>query len=509
MKTENKNLILFYIGSLFISLLSAYLIWLQTSKYGIGLTPDSIYYLRWSEAISKEGFAFIFYNKSATFPPFYPLLLSSMPAPVHLDSLVAARWFNIILAFLFCFFSLILCRKLTNNILILLISGLFIAASKPINNVFSYAFSEPLFLFLLLLITFSIEKTYYKNLILCGFLSALAILTRYAGVAILPAVCLYIFIQKYELAEKIKKCFCYATIPTLTYLLYITRNYYFTKTLMGSRISSSTGLISNCDRAFSTVVLWFSGRYFFMAAFSLLILGALIWNYKKNFFSYILNCPKIISFSVCFSLVYSAFIIISSTTTAYDLINDRLMSPIFSSVFLMLLLFVLFCLHIIFTAKKDKILAYVMLSMFITCMIFSFANTWKNDVFFKKNNGAGGYASAFWQENKLLEYFKKNKLNPSEKIYTNDIYSFFLADKKIIPSDIPWKKYRNSSKVTSITLENFAIKNPDFENSLLVYFNNNDQPYAFTLTELQIICEMETVVKTIDGSVFRVGKCKK
>ena len=175
----------------------------------------------------------------------------------------------------------------------------------------------------------------------------------------------------------------------------------------------------------------------------------------------------------------------------------------------MLLLFVLFCLHIIFTAKKDKILAYVMLSMFITCMIFSFANTWKNDVFFKKNNGAGGYASAFWQENKLLEYFKKNKLNPSEKIYTNDIYSFFLADKKIIPSDIPWKKYRNSSKVTSITLENFAIKNPDFENSLLVYFNNNDQPYAFTLTELQIICEMETVVKTIDGSVFRVGKCKK
>lgn len=145
----------------------------------------------------------------------------------------------------------------------------------------------------------------------------------------------------------------------------------------------------------------------------------------------------------------------------------------------------------------------------LTCTIFSVANTWNNDVFFRKNNGAGGYASVFWQENKLFEYLRKNKLNPSEKIYTNDIYSFFLVDKNIIPSRIPWKKYRNSSKFTGITLENFAIKNPDFENCLLVYFSNIDQLGMFTLTELQTICEMETVIKTTGGSVFRVGKCKK
>lgn len=509
MKTENKNMILFYIESFLISLLSAYFIWLQTSKYGIGLTPDSTHYLRWSEAISQEGFAFIFYNKSATFPPFYPLLLSFISAPFHIDSLIVAHWFNTILSFCFSFLSISLYRKLTKNFVILFMFGLFIIFSRPINLVFSYAWSEPLFLFLLLLITFSIEKTYYKNLILCGFLSALAILTRYAGVAILPAVCLYIFIQKYELAEKIKKCFCYATIPTLTYIGYLARNYYFTKTLMGQRASSITGLISNCDRAFSTVVLWFSCQYFFITTFFILILGIFVWNYKKELILYISNCQKTVLFSACFSLVYSLFIIISSTTTAYDLINDRLMAPIFLPILLILFLFVLFCLHIISSAKKEKILAYTMLSIFIVCELLSFINTWRKDISFRKDNGAGGYASAFWQENKLLEYFKKNKLNPSEKIYTNDIYSFFLADKKIIPSDIPWKKYRNSNKVTGITLENFAIRNPDFENCLLVYFDKNDQPHMFSLTELQTICEMETVIKTTDGSIVRVGKCKK
>lgn len=491
MKTEIKNSILFYFASFIISLLSVFLIWIQTSKYGINLSPDSTHYLRWSEAISQEGFAFIFNNKSATFPPFYPLLLSFTSAPFHLDSLIAARWFNIILAFFFSFFSLILCRKLTNNILILLISGLFIVASKPINNIFSYAWSEPLFLFLLLLVTFSIEKTDYKNLVLCGFLSALAILTRYAGVAIVPTVCLYIFMQKSELSEKIKKSFCYATIPTLTYIAYLIRNYYFTKTLMGSRATSTSGLISNFDRAFSTITLWFSGQYFFMTAFLLLILGAFIWNYKKDLVIHIINSQKIISFSACFSLVYSAFIIISSTTTAYDLINDRLMSPVFSSVFLMMLLLILFCIHIISSVKKDKILAYLMLSMFITCMIFSLVNTWKNDVFFRKNNGAGGYASTFWQENELVSYLKNQDIiQPADTVFSNEPFALFLVDRKISASRISNLRYS------------------DFERSFLIFFNiPSSLPYSYT--EHKKYCEIEKVTETQGGILYKVGKCKR
>ncbi|MBP5592317.1 glycosyltransferase family 39 protein [bacterium] len=509
MKTENKNLILFYIGSLFISLLSAYFIWLQTSKYGIGLTPDSTIYLSWGATIYQEGFSFVFHNNDATFPPLYPIVLSIISNIFNIDNLIAARWFNIILLFFFSFFSLILCQKSTKNFVILFVFGLLISFSKPLNLVFSYAWSEPLFIFILLLITFSIEKTSYNRLILCGFLSALAILTRYAGVTIVPAVCLYIFMQKNTLVEKVKKCFCYASIPTLTYIIYLIRNYYFTKTLMGPRTSSITGLISNCDRAFSTVTLWFSGQYFFMTAFFILILGIFVWNYKKELILFISNSQKTVIFSACFSLVYSVFIIISSTTTAYDLINDRLMAPVFLPILLILFLFILFSLHIISIVKKEKTLAYTVLSIFIACTLLSFTNTWKKDISFRKDNGAGGYASAFWQENKLLDYLKKNKLNSSKKIYTNNTYSFFLANTKIIPSNIPLKKYRNSQKTTGITLDNFATKNPDFENSILVYFSNIDRPYNFTLNELQTICEMETIIKTVDGSAFRVGKCKK
>ena len=508
MKTETKNLTLFYIGSFLISLLSAYFIWLQTSRYGIGLSPDSVTYLRLSESISKEGLIFIIQNKDATFPPLYPLVLALFSNIFHADHISFARWFNIALSFCFTFLSIFLVRKLTKNLALLFVFGLFISFSRSINLVFSHAWSEPLFIFLLLLITFTIEKTNYKNLILCSFLSTLAILTRYAGVAIVPAVCLYLFIQKNGLPEKVKKCFCYSVIPTSTYIIYLIRNYYFTKTLMGHRAASNTGLISNCDRAFSTVAFWFSpDKYFFMSVFLILILGAFVWNYKEDLISYVLNSQKIVIFSACFSLVYSSFIIISSTTIAYDLINNRLMSPIFLSILLLLFTFILFCTHIVLTAKKREVLAYSMLSIFIVCQLLSFANTWKQDIFSRQKNGAEGYTSTFWQENELLDYIKKHKNDFSATIYSNDPRAFFVINRNIKAKLLPLKKYYNSNETTGITLENLSIKIPDFENSYLVYFNSIRLHESFSLEEFQSVCKMENIVENSDGFIFKVNAC--
>lgn len=506
MKNEIQNLIFFYIAASLISLFSALLIWLQTSKYGIGLSPDSITYLKLADTISEEGLAFILNNPSATFPPFYPTLISFVSTLFNTDSLVAARYFNIVLIFIFSFLSLLLCRKLTKNLLILLVFGLFIVFSKPTNLVFSFAWSEPLFIFIILLITFAVEKTTYKRVILSGVLTSFAILTRYAGVTIVPAVCLYIFIQKSGISEKIKKCFCYATLPTLTYILYLVRNYCFTGTFMGKRASSITGFISNCDRAVLTVVLWLSNSYYFIIFAAFFVLGAFVWNYRQELKKYVFDSPQIIKFSACYFLIYFIFITVTSTTTAYDLINDRLMSPVFLSTFLLVAYFIVFDFNL---QSNNKILKYSILAIFFICFIMSFAKTTFKDINSRKNNGAGDYASALWQENELLNYFKKHQDIFSGVVYTNDTYSFFLIDRTLKPQNIPLKKARNSSDFTGITLENLATKLPDFENSYLAYFNESNIPESFTLAELQSICHMETMLETTNASLFRVGKCKK
>ena len=113
MKTETKDLILFHTGSFLLSLLAGYLIWLQTSKYGIAISPDSTTYIRWAETISKEGWDFVINNKNSTFPPFYPMVLSLVSTLFHHDILIVTRWLNIVLFSVVSFLSLILCRKLT------------------------------------------------------------------------------------------------------------------------------------------------------------------------------------------------------------------------------------------------------------------------------------------------------------------------------------------------------------------------------------------------------------
>ena len=129
MKTENKNLILFYIESFLISLLSAYLIWLQTAKYGIGLDFDP--YPLMAKDILDKGLSSVLYSTQVRWAPLYQFILACLSKFFAIEIISIARWFNIVLILAFSFLSLVLCRKLTKNLVILLVFGLFIAFFIP------------------------------------------------------------------------------------------------------------------------------------------------------------------------------------------------------------------------------------------------------------------------------------------------------------------------------------------------------------------------------------------
>ena len=500
MKTENKNTILFYIGSFLISLLSTYFIWLQTSKYGINLSPDSTVYMKWAQNILDNSINFVITNNDAKWPPLYPITVAVFSKIFQLDPLILARYLNCCLVFLSSLFTILLLKNFSNKLFFSIVFGFFIPFSIPFNFVFSFAWSEPLFIVFLLLITFSIEKTTYKRLILCAFLTSLAILTRYAGIAIVPTVCLYIFTQKSEVHEKVKKCFCYITLPLLTYILYVVRNYFFTGTLMGPRALSNTGLFSNCDRAFFTIVHWFS-PYLFLSAFLLVVAGAYMYiyiskydmNHVSDFVRFFIGIPDLVKFSFCFMLVYSFFIVTTSTTTAYNLIDDRLMSPVFPFALIIAYFIFLFC-HILTPPPNSKTRFWfnILLTLLLLIPLASIGKTIK-DVNYRKNNGMSGYHSIYWQSNELISHLKKsNILTHYGSVFSNEPFALFLVDRKISATPIPSKLIYSN-----------------FMNTILVYFNNTDLPNTFSLNKLQTICETETLVQTIDGSVIKVGECKK
>lgn len=505
MKTENQNSILFYLESFLISFFSAFLIWLQTSKYGIGLDFD--FYPLMAQEISDKGLNSVLYSTQVVFAPLYQFTLACLSKISGSEIIIVARWFNIFLMFLFSFLSMILCRKLTRNLAILFALGLFITFSRPINLFFCHAVSEPLFILFLLIITLSVEQTTYKRLILSGFLTSLAILTRYAGVAIVPSVCLYIFIQKSEISEKIKKCFCYATFPTLIYISYIVRNYYFTGTLMGSRDASNTSFISNCDKAISTVAFWFSASFSFLAIILALFLGAFIWNYRQELLKFFMNIHGTIKFSFCFLVVYSFFIIISTTTTSLASLDDRFMIPVFLPALLIVFSLIVFA-HSL--PNKNKTLVCSLFLIFLICSLGTFAKAVTKDINVRINNGAGGANSTFWRENELTKY-AANNIRPDEYIFANNLLiQYILPEQKFI-SYIPQKICAETSKKpTGITLENLIERYPHFENSYILWFAKGYPKIFFSINELQRVCTIEPILDYPEsGTVFRVGKCKK
>lgn len=488
MNAETKKQILFYIGSFLISLLSLCFIWIQTSKYGVDLSPDSITYMKWAQNILDNGVGFIISNNDAKWPPLYPLIIAIFSKISHVDILSVARHFNCCLIFFTCFLQTLLLKKLSEKRFFSAIAfGLFTPFSIPLNLVYSFAWSEPLFIFLLILIAFSIEKTTYSRLILCGFLSASAILTRYAGVTIVPTVCLVVFMQKNSLTEKIKKCFCYATFPTLIYTIYLVRNYCFTKTLMGPRTTSSTGLILNAARACATIALWFSGRNFFIATLLCFIFAIFVLNHKKQIASHFFKGSNLVIFSINFFVIYFIFIVISSTTTAYDAIDVRLMSPVFPAI--LVILFLAFGSDIFAMAKSR--FYYAGLLLYLLLISLSAVKTIE-DLEYRKSYGIYGYNSVFWQENKLISYLKEsNVIQYSDSIISNDPFALFLVNKKI-------------SAISTHQIQNPICQK--FEGYLFVFFYI---PTSSSSERLLAECEMETITKTPDGSLFRITNHKK
>ena len=182
---------------------------------------------------------------------------------------------------------------------------------------------------------------------------------------------------------------------------------------------------------------------------------------------------------------------------AYDLINDRLMSPVFFSILLIVLQFILF----IDWSDKNKFKKVGVLFVCVLCILSS-SKTALKDLNFSMVNGVGGYQSVAWKESKLVKFLEKNKIYLEGTVYTNDVLPFYLIDKNMKPINILQQKL----KVVDFLDENQNIKN---KNRYLVYFNNRSIPEDFN-NELKTLCEIIVLENDFqNGSVSKIYNCKK
>jgi hypothetical protein len=486
--------------------LAAYLTMRSTSLYGPGLSPDSTTYVGLARDISANGFAFLTENKAVVQPPLYPMALAATSSLAGATIIHAAAWINILASAALVAVILLTVSRVTMSIPVLTVTGILSCFSVPLTHVWSMAWTEPLFILTvsLALLIVSEPKHSVFSVLFAGLLTAAACFTRYAGIVLLPVVTAFLFLSQAGNAwKRCRHAALYALPPTFFFALYVSRNYALSGTPLGGRSPSQLGIADNVDLAKDVVLGWFL-PYRVRSFETLLLLtcaliGAVAWHQRSHIARVIRSSDRIVSLCAAFSVAYAGFIVWTSTTTAYDHINDRLLSPLYPS------LLILFAVLLKPESYRSQLVRILALGAFcLLCVVAPLLATY-SQVNRNAHEGAGGYNSRHWQESELVTYFRRNGQPKDESVFSN------IPDALYILADVtanlsPARRKFNSKETTGVTKENLFTKHPGLDGALLVWHVPNERDYLFTLEDLETMCELEEVKTFADGRIYRIRR---
>ena len=338
---------------LFYAAIISALIFNITSVWGIGISPDSRTYANWASKICKEGFvAFLTTHPDGTFPFLYPTLLAAGLWIFNGNFDSAAVALNVACC---CASSLMLYRFAKRSIASVFFMHLTVVYTlfsfTLFNLVWTMAWSEPLFIALSLgvLTLLSEERLSQRRELLAGCLIVLAFSTRYVGVTLIATAFLLSFRADGEKRFCVdwKRALWTCFVPALCFGLLVLRNWFVASTLMGPRSASNYTFAQNVFLALRTFYDWFclvnphwipliGHRLPSNAALNLIEFGVFaavvaLWVKRGRWG----KANSVVRTHTVFLIVFVSFMVVTSTTTHYDALGARLLSPVMpSAVFL-------------------------------------------------------------------------------------------------------------------------------------------------------------------------------
>lgn len=505
-----------------LGLISVFMILYATSTYGIGISPDSVGYITVARNLA-DGNGFTDYRGNAFVmqPPLFPIVLASVELLSGIDPEEGARLFNALVAG--CTVGLggfVLLRFVRGPLVVW--GGLAILFSTPQVAVSTYAWSEPLFNLLVLIfltIVISHSRLGRREVVLLGFVTALACLTRYIGYSLVATGLILILIQREVWGRtKLTNSIVFGIISVLPIGIWLIRNWIVSSTLFGPRAPSKYSLFDNLYYTYSTVFTWFlpqralAYRWIILVVVVLGILGSAVYIYVREKTARVtliggITLPFQISLFVA---VYTTFLVVSSTTTAYDRIGTRLLSPISIPLIIILVLVLDIALKWFENSKLRSNLASV-----IRISVVALLTPWlivvpMQDVVVsiraKVDQGAGGYNTQSWQQSETIKYFDKylKAYLPREDraIYSNRPDALYILT-GIQAEAMPQRTYYNSEKLAD-DLSALEGKWPENPMSYLIYFDQG-RSYLYTVDELSTIADISLVTELSDGTIYRVS----
>lgn len=526
----------FTVGLLILSGVGTASIILRELNYGVMLSEDSPTYISAARSLLEgDGFITLYRTPYVTSAPLFPVVIASI-GMVGIDVVTAAAYVNAVAFGLTVLIATMWLRNRIESRLLVLWIGCACILSVLMAESAAAAMTDTLFILFVVLSLFALDRFLethkWSILVLAAVWTALACLTRYIGVTVLPAVWVILLTQRdISFRQKSRYFISYSIIALAPIGLWLLRNYIATGSVAGTlsdeKLSlmkdeelslTSWSLLTGLDRAGTIFLKWaYSDTVFEYlnglservldisilqnpTTFALLIKAAIlsivvicagyviVWLTGKRY----LYSWKPVAPSGSFILFYTLGLSIMLPATGIEF-SDRYLAPIHVPI---LAIFTLI-LHEFLRSISSQWLAKASLTLLCLWLIFQTSATYNNIRVWIDEGNSYSYTSKHQADSEVMDYINSNPLighiysNDSDRIYllTDSTYSVSydgLPDRV----DDSWHGRQRWNK-------------GDSEDAYVVMFYDRMYLWGYEVGDLVELPGMEVVAILEDGAILK------
>jgi hypothetical protein len=419
-------------------------VYLYTKYSGVGISPDSIMYASTAHNIATHGSLLTFNGGPLVFfPVFYPFFLSVILFITRIPTFNAAPVINGLLFAGVIFLSGYLVSRFKNY------SGIYkwlilidIVLSPGLLEIYSYLWSETLFIFMVMLYMLAhwhyMQKHTTGRLLLLTLIIAIGCITRYAGVTmILSGGLLLLFDPELPVRKKITHILIFGFGSFSLLLANLIKNRLSTGLSTGTREPAITPFSQNMYYFGKVICDWMGlpqTAYPYSIVIGSLVLlcltALLLWRLLK------IKVNSAESIVLAFAVVYGFFIPVLATFSRFEPLNSRLLSPLYIAALIGITSWLPGILH--GKSAKTKALIYVPFIALMLLFEYSIAQTDYQRYDDEFDYGVPGYSDDDWNGKPFINFLKThpNIYKPGIPRYSDAdeaVYFFSGGTAKLLP----------------------------------------------------------------------------
>ncbi len=489
---------------------------LVATRQGPGTNPDSANYLSAGLSLAAGNGLTTFGGSTLTiFPPGLPAVIA-MGDWVGIGAEWTVRILNSAAFGATVLMGYFLLRRHASRQEVVVVGTCLLAVSAPLLTMAEMTWTESTFIALCLALVLVLEQllrseSWLRWLPAVVLLVGAAFLFRYAGISLLVVVGATVLAGSWsrfgwlDATRRAAICTAASTVIPVAWML---RNRSIDGTLMGPRTPSVDGPVETVARFVATTGRWIlpdPAPVVSQFAVGLAIAGGAVYGAYLAFVSYrstsgndgVSDANRLTAL-VTFAAVYGVYLVVAQLTTAFDKIGNRLMSPLFPAV-IVLVMVGLDRAWTALDARRPVVPGYAV-NVVLALLVVAHAGFFARHAWESSNEGVG-YSSRTWMESELLRAV--DDLPSEAVVYTNAPGGLWVGTgREPLFQAPPRLAYR--SDVTMSVSGDF-LHNVDCADAYLAWFADIPGNFLFTPDELSARVELDPTSSSSDGTLFRLN----